>query len=57
MIKTKPPSEIEMLSAVDRRQLFEAQQIVNGWHKQFGAEAVKAVQAELDRRRAKLEPK
>jgi hypothetical protein len=54
MSKVNPPNEIEMLAEIDRRSLFAAQQLVNGWHRQFGADSVKAAQDELDRRRRKL---
>jgi hypothetical protein len=53
MSKACPFTADQMIALVDKRPLFHAQQQVNDWHKSYGAEAVKAVQAELDRRRAK----
>jgi hypothetical protein len=45
-----PPTPAQMIAELDRRPLFEAQQLVNGWQKAFGAEVVKEAQAEVDRR-------
>ena len=42
-----------LLSLINRLPLFAAQQHVNDWHKAYGYEAVKELQEELDRRRAK----
>jgi len=56
-MKTCPFKPEYLLSLIDRLPLFAAQQHVNDWHRYYGTEAVKEVQAELDRRRAKTKDK
>lgn len=53
MSKACPYTPAELLGFIDKLPLFAAQQHVNDWHKAYGSEAVKDVQAELDRRRRK----
>jgi hypothetical protein len=53
-MKACPYTPAQLLAMIDRLPLFHAQQHVNDWHRYYGTEAVKEVQAELDRRRAKL---
>jgi hypothetical protein len=52
--KACPYTPAQLLAQIDRVPLFHAQQKVNDWHRAYGTEAVKEVQAEIDRRRAKL---
>jgi hypothetical protein len=52
-MKACPYTPAQMLAEIDRLPLFPAQQLVNGWHRDYGVEATREVQAELDRRRRK----
>ena len=52
-MKACPYTPEQLLSFVDKLPLFAAQQHVNDWRKYYGLDAVKDVQDELDRRRAK----